>query len=160
MTLSQLKSRVHQYLDAIWMIGNDKRKARTSMYKWLAIQMSIPESKCHVRYFNKKQCIEAIRILKPRYIQLMGHDLDYDSNNIVKEKLKNYIEQSPDTVHLVNTRELQDFLESTDMYIIYDDRLKIEDLNLFKRQLKNEVDDKTYKKLESFIENYLKFYNK
>lgn len=160
MTLNQLKSRVHQYLDAIWMIGNDKRKARTSMYKWLAIQMSIPESKCHVRYFNKKQCIEAIRILKPRYIQLMGHDLDYDLNNIVKEKLKNYIEQSPDTVHLVNTRELQDFLESTDMYIIYDDRLKIEDLNLFKRQLKNEVDDKTYKKLESFIENYLKFYNK
>ena len=89
MTLNQLKSRVHQYLDAIWMIGNDKRKARTSMYKWLAIQMSIPESKCHVRYFNKKQCIEAIRILKPRYIQLMGHDLDYNSNNIVKEKLKN-----------------------------------------------------------------------
>lgn len=160
MTLSQLKSRVHQYLDAIWMIGNDKRKARTSMYKWLAIQMSIPESKCHVRYFNKKQCIEAIRILKPRYIQLMGHDLDYDLNNIVKEKLKNYIEQSPDTVHLVNTKELQDFLESTDMCIIYDDRLKIEDLNLFKRQLKNEVDDKTYKKLESFIENYLKFYNR
>lgn len=46
------------------------------------------------------------------------------------------------------------------MYVMYDNRPKIEDLNLFKRQLRDEVDDDTYKKLEDFIENYLKFYNR
>lgn len=160
MTLKQLKNRVHQYLDAIWMMSNRKGKARTSMYKWLAVQMNIPESKCHVRFFNKKQCEEAIRILRPKYIQLIGHDLDYNSDQIIKEELKKYMEQSPDTIHLANTWELKSFLEFTDMYIMYDNRPKIEDLNLFKRQLRDEVDDDTYKKLEDFIENYLKFYNR
>ena len=70
------------------------------------------------------------------------------------------MEQSPDTIHLVNTWELKNFLEFTDMYIMYDNRPKIEDLDLFKRQLRDEVDDDTYKKLEDFIENYLKFYNR
>ena len=135
MTLKQLKNRVHQYLDAIWMMSNRKGKARTSMYKWLAVQMN-------------------------KYIQLMGHDLDYNPDDIIKEELKKYMEQSPDTIHLVNTWELKSFLEFTDMYIMYDNRPKIEDLNLFKRQLRDEVDDDTYKKLEDFIENYLKFYNK
>lgn len=160
MTLKQLKNRVHQYLDAIWMMSNRKGKARTSMYKWLAVQMNIPESKCHVRFFNKKQCEEAIRILRPKYIQLIGHDLDYNSDQIIKKELKKYMEQSPDTIHLANTWELNSFLEFTDMYIMYDNRPKIEDLNLFKRQLRDEVDDDTYKKLEDFIENYLKFYNR
>lgn len=160
MTLKQLKNRVHQYLDAIWMMSNRKGKARTSMYKWLAVQMNIPESKCHVRYFNKEQCNKAIKILRPKYIQLMGHDLDYNPDDIIKEELKKYMEQSPDTIHLVNTWELNSFLEFTDMYVMYDNRPKIEDLNLFKRQLRDEVDDDTYKKLEDFIENYLKFYNR
>lgn len=160
MTLKQLKNRVHQYLDAIWLLSNRKGKARTSMYKWLSIQMNIPESKCHVRFFNKKQCEEAIRILKPKYIQIMGHDIDYKLEKIVKEELKKYMEQSPDTIHLVNTWEVNTFLEFADIDVIYDNRPKIEDLDLFKRQLRDEVDDNTYKKLEDFIENYLKFYNR
>ena len=68
------------------------------------------------------------------------------------------MEHTPTTVHLVNTIELQSHLSNSN--IIYDSRPKIEDLNLFKQQLKTEVDNITYKKLEAFIENYLKFYNK
>ena len=160
MTLGQLKYRVHQYLDGIWILSNKKNKARTSMYKWLAVQMNIPRSKCHVRYFNKEQCKEAIKILRPKYIQITGHDLDYKSNNINKEELKKYMEQSPNIIHLVSTWEVNSFLEFADIDIMYDNRPKIEDLDLFKRQLREEVDDNTYKKLDSFIENYLKFYNK
>ena len=160
MTLKQLKNRTHQYLDGIWILSNRKGKARTSMYKWLALQMNIPESKCHIRYFNKKQCIKAIKILKPKYIQIVGHDLDYDPDQIIKEELKKYMEHSPDIIHLANTIELQLFLDNSDINIIYDNRPKIEDLDLFKRQLRDEVDEATYNKLESFIENYLKFYNK
>ena len=70
------------------------------------------------------------------------------------------MEQSPDTIHLVNTWEVNTFLEFADIDVIYDNRPKIEDLDLFKRQLRDEVDDNTYKKLEDFIENYLKFYNR
>lgn len=158
MTLKQLKYRVHQYLDAIWLLSDRKVKARTLMYKWLATQMNIPEYKCHVRFFNRDQCKEAIKILQPKYIQIIGHDLDYKPEEAAREELNKYMEHIPTTVHLVNTIELQLHLSNSN--IIYDSRPKIEDLNLFKQQLKTEVDNITYKKLETFIENYLKFYNK
>ena len=154
MTLKQLKNRVHQYLDGIWILSERRGKARTLMYKWLATQMNIPKYQCHVKYFDRNQCEEAIKILKPIYIQIMGRDLDQ------KEDIKEYMSHLPETIHLVDTWELKSFLEFTDMNIMYDNRPKIEDLDLFRRQLRDEVDESTYKKLDDFIENYLKFYNK
>ena len=68
---------VHRYLDAIWVLSSHKGKARSSMYRWLAIKMNIKEEEAHVKYFNRAQCKEAIKILRPMYKQLYGKDLDY-----------------------------------------------------------------------------------
>ena len=64
---------VHLYLDAIWMMSCRRRKARSSMYSWLALQMNIPEKDAHVSKFTRAQCREAIKILRPKYIQLFGN---------------------------------------------------------------------------------------
>lgn len=68
---------VHRYLDAIWIIGSHKSKTRTSMYRWLANKLDIKEEEAHVKYFNRAQCKEAIKILRPMYKQLYGKDLEY-----------------------------------------------------------------------------------
>lgn len=76
---------VHRYLDGIWLISSNRRKARTSMYSWLSKQMDLPPEKTHVKYFNRDQCRQAIRILRPMYIKLYGKDLPWR-----KEKRKMY----------------------------------------------------------------------
>ena len=76
-SVTHYRHTVHRYLDAIWGASSAKKKARTSMYNWLSIQMNIPEEKCHVSMFNRDQCKKAIRILRPRYITLFGKDLEY-----------------------------------------------------------------------------------
>ena len=76
---------VHLYLDAIWIIGKNKKKTRTTMYKLLSDKMNIPLEETHVALFNRAQCKEAIKILRPMYVQLYGHDLYY---NIEEEIMK------------------------------------------------------------------------
>lgn len=70
------------------------------------------------------------------------------------------MEQSPDTVHLMATQELMNLLETTNITYTLDTRPKIEDLDLFKLRLQTEVDQDTYNKFTTFLDNYLKFYNK
>ena len=41
----------------------------------------------------------------------------------------------------------------------FDTRTKIEDLDKFKKELRDEVDEATFNKLDAFIDNYLKFEN-
>lgn len=79
---------VHRYLDAIWDIGNSKHTARSNMYKWLAIQMNLPEEDTHVKYFTRQQCRDAIKILRPRYIQIFGKDICQDVINKRKQKIE------------------------------------------------------------------------
>lgn len=75
-TLKYYKNEVHRYLDGIWIVGSSKRRARSAVYSWLATQMKLTEEEAHVAKFNKKQCQEAIKILRPKYIQLYGKDLE------------------------------------------------------------------------------------
>lgn len=75
---------VHRYLDGIWLASCKKRQARTLMYKILSIKMNIDFNETHVKYFNREQCRQAIRILRPMYIQLYGKDIEYKR----KEKKK------------------------------------------------------------------------
>lgn len=72
---------VHKYLDAIWIIGSNKNKTRGIMYKWLANKLNIPVEESHVKLFTKAQCKEAIKILRPMYIQLYGHDIEWKGRN-------------------------------------------------------------------------------
>lgn len=69
---------VHLYLDSIWPISSNPRKARTAMYKWLALQMNMDYHKCHVKWFTRDQCRQAIKILRQKQIQLYGKDLVYE----------------------------------------------------------------------------------
>lgn len=68
---------VHRYLDAIWKVSNKKRDARSTMYSWLSIQMDLLEEETHVAKFTRTQCRQAIKILRPKYIELFGEDSPY-----------------------------------------------------------------------------------
>ena len=69
---------VHLYLDSIWPLSSNPKKARTAMYKWLALQMNMDYYKCHVKWFTRDQCRQAIKILRQKQIQLYGKDLVYE----------------------------------------------------------------------------------
>ena len=47
------------------------------MYNILANRMNLMPEDAHVKYFTRAQCREAIKILRPMYIQLYGKDLEY-----------------------------------------------------------------------------------
>lgn len=78
---------VHLYLDAIWMMSSKRRKARSSMYNWLGKQMGLSKEETHVAQFTRAQCQQAIKILRPKYIQLFGHDLEYKKKGKSKMNL-------------------------------------------------------------------------
>ena len=69
---------VHLYLDSIWPLSSNPKKARTAMYKWLALQMNMDYYKCHVKWLTRDQCRQAIKILRQKQIQLYGKDLVYE----------------------------------------------------------------------------------
>lgn len=94
---------VHMYLDAIWMMSSSKRKARSSMYVWLGTQMQLDPQATHVAKFTRAQCQQAIKILRPKYIQLFGHDLEYERKlKIMKSYATRTI--SFETAHLLPKR--------------------------------------------------------
>lgn len=72
---------VHRYLDSIWKVSSRRGKARSTMYSWLSTQMDLPEEETHVAKFTRNQCKQAIKILKPKYIELFGKDLSYKKKN-------------------------------------------------------------------------------
>ena len=75
--LKHYRRTIHLYLDEIWKIGRNNRKARTSMYHWLSVQLDIPLEQTHASMFNRNQCKKAIKILRNKYIELYGHDIPY-----------------------------------------------------------------------------------
>ncbi len=75
--LQHYRHTVHLYLDAIWLASSHKRRARSTMYKLLSNRMDLDASITHISMFNRAQCKEAIKILRPMYIQLYGRDLKY-----------------------------------------------------------------------------------
>ena len=81
---------VHRYLDSIWKVSSRRGKARSTMYSWLSTQMDLPEEETHVAKFTRNQCKQAIKILRPKYIELFGEDLSYRKKNEMKLNLENY----------------------------------------------------------------------
>lgn len=59
-------------------MSSKPKKARDAMYKWLANQLNMDYQKCHVKWFTRYQCRQAIRILRQKQIQLYGKDLVYE----------------------------------------------------------------------------------
>lgn len=58
--LRYYKRLVHNSFDPLWWNTN---LSRSDAYAWLADQMNIPISKCHIGMFDVHQCIEAIRLI-------------------------------------------------------------------------------------------------
>lgn len=117
--LHHYRHTVHRYLDAIWIIGSKKNKTRTSMYRILSNRMGIPFEETHVKYFTRAQCREAIKILRPMYIQLYGKDLEFKKGgnkemyytekkyssvtiNYYKENIVNNVSSFTNVVSVVN----------------------------------------------------------
>ena len=75
--LQHYRHTVHRYLDAIWLKKKKKASARSTMYKMLSTKMNMDVDDTHVSKFTRAQCREAIKILRPMYIQIMGKDLDW-----------------------------------------------------------------------------------
>ena len=104
---------VHRYLDAIWSIGCHKGKARTSMYNILATRMDLRPEEAHVKYITRAQCKQAIKILRPMYIQLYGKDLDY------KRRDKMYYSEETFTIPVYYTLKIDNvFNDITDTWAI------------------------------------------
>lgn len=92
--LQHYRNTVHIYLDGIWLLSKNKKQARNTMYHILSVKMNLDRDDTHVSKFNRAQCKEAIRILRPMYIQLYGRDIPY------KIKCRNNSENDVDEVKI------------------------------------------------------------
>lgn len=101
--LQHYRHTVHRYLDAIWLVGSSKKKARSTMYKWLSTKMNLDIEETHVSKFNREQCKQAIKILRPMYMQLYGQDLTYKKKRKeeVKMNLQTTCTQTFETAHIL-----------------------------------------------------------
>lgn len=101
--LQHYRHTVHRYLDAIWLVGSSKKKARSTMYKWLSTKMNLNIEDTHVSKFNREQCKQAIKILRPMYMQLYGQDLTYKKKRKeeVKMSLQTTCTQTFETAHIL-----------------------------------------------------------
>lgn len=102
--LQHYRCTVHRYLDAIWLTSSKKRNARTAMYSHLSRLMNLPLEATHAKYFTRNQCRQAIKILRPMYIQLYGKDLDYErkEKTVGKEYLGISNEVTFETAHILS----------------------------------------------------------
>lgn len=57
------KMRAHAAFDPLWKLGS---MARKEAYKWLAEQLGVPFSKCHVGMFDVHQCREVVAAVSKR----------------------------------------------------------------------------------------------
>jgi hypothetical protein len=67
--LFDLRRRVHEAFDEIWI---SHRISRKQAYRWLAERMNLRRCDCHVRFFNIKQCYEALQIVRTTDIQRLN----------------------------------------------------------------------------------------
>ena len=55
----QARVNAHDVFDVIWKTG---RMARREAYAWLAEQLGIPVEECHISWFGREECQQAVRI--------------------------------------------------------------------------------------------------
>lgn len=72
--LRTMKSKAHYYFDPLWKNKVFSRKKslshnRTIAYQWLAEQLGLPESKCHIGLFDVDMCRKVIQICKRKQVE-------------------------------------------------------------------------------------------
>ena len=126
---------VHRYLDSIWKVSSRRGKARSTMYSWLSTQMDLPEEETHVAKFTRNQCKQAIKILKPKYIELFGKDLSYRKENKMANDpilIKELIEKL-DTIpeDIIKKSIIETLKEDESIKIKLRNNILVEELNYF-----------------------------
>lgn len=61
--LRQARSRAHAAFDPIWKSGET---GRTAAYVWLATQLGLPGSRCHIAQFDVAQCQRVVEVCAAR----------------------------------------------------------------------------------------------
>ena len=72
--LRTMKSKAHCYFDPLWknrVFARNKSLSynRTKAYQWLAHQLDLPESKCHIGLFDVDMCQKVIQICKRKQVE-------------------------------------------------------------------------------------------
>lgn len=65
--LAKLRNEAHRAFDVHWEFygtWQERNRARTEAYRWLAKQLHIPFSHCHFGMFGVEQCRRAIEICR------------------------------------------------------------------------------------------------
>lgn len=65
--LREWKQTTHHYFDQLW---KPKKSRRTDCYMWLAKELNIDSSVCHIGMFNVDQCRAAVEIIKKAFPHL------------------------------------------------------------------------------------------
>lgn len=66
--LRHFKTNAHRYFDVIWKRGY---RSRTGAYAWLANQLGIKPSECHIGMFDVETCKEVARLSR-EYLATKG----------------------------------------------------------------------------------------
>ena len=56
--LRRVKTEAHNVFDILWKYGPMTRR---QAYRWLSSTLEVPQDLCHIGYFNKELCEEAIQ---------------------------------------------------------------------------------------------------
>ena len=90
-SVTHYRHTVHRYLDAIWGASSAKKKARTSMYNWLATQMNISTEELteRLKYLDK-----AIQELHENgyYVVSDLAEIDIINNEVTLDSFKDKID--------------------------------------------------------------------
>ncbi|QEC69348.1 hypothetical protein FRZ67_19300 [Panacibacter ginsenosidivorans] len=76
-------------IDEIWKESLPITSKRKKAYKWLSIQMGIPENECHIGYFDVDKCNQVIEICKPVLEEAgleKGEYVTYESPKMIEAK--------------------------------------------------------------------------
>lgn len=66
----RVRAYAHTLFDEIWQSG---LMDRTAAYEWLAYELSMPVSKCHLSKFDRQKCMRVVNICK----RLLGKDVTH-----------------------------------------------------------------------------------
>lgn len=115
------------------------------MYSWLSTQMDLPEEETHVAKFTRNQCKRAIKILKPKYIELFGKDLPYRKENKMANDpilIKELIEKL-DTIpeDIIKKSIIETLKEDESIKIKLRNNILAEELNYFNIENLVEIDN-------------------
>lgn len=89
--LRTMKAKAHEYFDPLWknkVFAKDKSLShnRTEAYKWLAEQLNLAESKCHIGLFDVDTCRKVIQICKKKQAEEGIYINEYTMSRGYKKK--------------------------------------------------------------------------